>query len=114
MSWQRNAKNDRGFHSSFLSSGRGYEALAIYRLGEVGEGLGAIDRTQPLTQLRLASKLASLSNPLPKERAGSLSQPRQCSSQPLRLCRFLRMIGAGLFDGFGLGLFHKGGVVQAA
>jgi hypothetical protein len=37
-------------------------------LGEVGEGLWVIDRLQPLTQLRLASKLASLRNPLPLER----------------------------------------------
>ena len=37
-------------------------------LGAVGEGLWVIDRTQPLTQLRLASKLASLRNPLPLER----------------------------------------------
>jgi hypothetical protein len=37
-------------------------------LGEVGEGSWVIDRAQPLTQLRLASKLASLRNPLPLER----------------------------------------------
>ena len=34
-------------------------------LGGVGEGLWVIDRAQPLTQLRLASELASLRNPLP-------------------------------------------------
>jgi hypothetical protein len=34
-------------------------------LGGVGEGFGAL---QPLTPLRLASRLASLRNPLPKER----------------------------------------------
>ena len=49
-----------------LSNGRGYGALAIYRLGKVGEGFWFINRAQPLTQLRLASKLASLRNPLPK------------------------------------------------
>jgi hypothetical protein len=38
------------------------------RLGGVGEGLCAIEGAEPLTQLRLASKLASLHNPLPKER----------------------------------------------
>ena len=38
------------------------------RLGGVGEGFCLPDRTQPLTQLRLASKLASLRNPLPQER----------------------------------------------
>jgi hypothetical protein len=37
-------------------------------LGEVGEGLWVIDSAQPLTQLRLASQLASLRNPLPLER----------------------------------------------
>jgi hypothetical protein len=37
-------------------------------LGGVGEGLGVIVGAQPLTQLRLASKLASLRNPLPLER----------------------------------------------
>jgi hypothetical protein len=34
-------------------------------LGEVGEGLCAIGRAHPLTQLRLANKFASLRNPLP-------------------------------------------------
>jgi hypothetical protein len=34
-------------------------------LGGVGEGLGAADRAEPLTQLRLCSKLPSLRNPLP-------------------------------------------------
>jgi hypothetical protein len=37
-------------------------------LGGVGEGLCIIDRAQPLTQLRLASELASLRNPLPSAR----------------------------------------------
>jgi hypothetical protein len=37
-------------------------------LGGVGEGLCAVGRTEPLTQLRLGSKLPSLRNPLPKER----------------------------------------------
>jgi hypothetical protein len=37
-------------------------------LGGVGEGLCPADSAQPLTQLRLASKLASLRNPLPQER----------------------------------------------
>ena len=37
-------------------------------LGEVGEGLRAIERTQPLTQLQLGSTLPSLRNPLPLER----------------------------------------------
>ena len=37
-------------------------------LGGVGEGLSSLDSAQPLTQLRLASKLASLRNPLPLER----------------------------------------------
>jgi hypothetical protein len=37
-------------------------------LGVVGEGVGAISRLEPLTQLRLGSKLPSLRNPLPKER----------------------------------------------
>ena len=41
-------------------------------LGEIGEGLGVLDRAQPLTQLRLASKLASLHNPLPLERVKSM------------------------------------------
>jgi hypothetical protein len=34
--------------------------------GGVGEGLWAVDRAEPLTQLRLANKFASLRNPLPK------------------------------------------------
>ena len=38
------------------------------RLGEVGEGVWAIERTQPLTQLSLGSKLPSFRNPLPLER----------------------------------------------
>ena len=38
------------------------------RLGGLGEGYWDIERAQPLTQLRLASKLASLRNPLPLER----------------------------------------------
>lgn len=44
--------------------GRGYAALAA-GLGEVGEGLRPIERADPLTQLRLAGKLASLRRPLP-------------------------------------------------
>jgi hypothetical protein len=44
--------------------GRGYAALAL-GLGEVGEGVRLVDSAQPLTQLQLASKLASLRNPLP-------------------------------------------------
>ncbi len=55
-------------HLTPLSSGRGYETLAACCLGAVGEGLCVIDGPQPLTQLRLASKLASLRNPLPLER----------------------------------------------
>ena len=42
-------------------------------LGEVGEGLWAIEGTQPLTQLRLTTyataPAVSLRNPLPLERA---------------------------------------------
>lgn len=34
-------------------------------LGEVGEGLCTVESAMSLTQLRLASKLASLHNPLP-------------------------------------------------
>jgi hypothetical protein len=34
-------------------------------LGGVGEGMCAIDGAEPLTQLRLGSKLPSLRNPLP-------------------------------------------------
>jgi hypothetical protein len=48
--------------------GRGYAALVLSLskgLGEVGEGFCPIDSAHPLTQLRLASKLASLRNPLP-------------------------------------------------
>ena len=37
-------------------------------LGKVGEGLCAIDKAEPLTQLRLTNKFASLRNPLPLER----------------------------------------------
>jgi hypothetical protein len=37
-------------------------------LGGIGEGLCAIGGAEPLTQLRLASMLASLHNPLPLER----------------------------------------------
>jgi hypothetical protein len=37
-------------------------------LGGVGEGLWAIDRAQPLTQLQLGCEQPSLRNPLPKER----------------------------------------------
>jgi hypothetical protein len=37
-------------------------------LGGVGEGVCAIGRAKPLTQLRLRSKLPSLRNPLPLER----------------------------------------------
>lgn len=48
--------------------GRGYEALSLQRLGEVGEGLCAIGRAGPLTQLHLGSKLPSFRNPLPQER----------------------------------------------
>jgi hypothetical protein len=44
------------------------EPYEYSELGEIGEGLWAIERTQPLTQLRLASRLASLRNPLPLER----------------------------------------------
>jgi hypothetical protein len=51
-----------------LSFGRGYEALRACSLGGVGEGLRPVDNTQPLTQLRLANKFASLRNPLPKDR----------------------------------------------
>ena len=43
-------------------------------LGEVGEGLWALDRAQPLTQLRLANRFASLRNPLPLER--EINPPR--------------------------------------
>ena len=53
--------------SSSLSSGRGYEALAT-GLGAVGEGLWVLDSAQPLTQLRVSSKLLTLRNPLPLER----------------------------------------------
>ena len=34
-------------------------------LGEIGEGLWVLDRAQPLTQLRVGSKLLTLHNPLP-------------------------------------------------
>jgi hypothetical protein len=37
-------------------------------LGGIGEGLCPLDIPQPLTQLRLANKFASLRNPLPLER----------------------------------------------
>jgi hypothetical protein len=37
-------------------------------LGAVGEGPCPVERAEPLTQLRLANKFASLRNPLPKER----------------------------------------------
>ena len=48
--------------------GEDIEPYERSELGGVGEGLCLIDKAQPLTQLRLASKLASLRNPLPKER----------------------------------------------
>ena len=102
-----------------------------------------IERTQPLTQLQLGSRLPSFRNPLPLERGRitlatntcccfvalceqklfhtkprsnkeGLPQPRQRSRQPFRLCRFFRMIGTGLFNRFGFGLFDKGGVVKPA
>ena len=38
------------------------------KLGGVGEGLCALDRAQPLTQLQLGNELPSFRNPLPKER----------------------------------------------
>jgi hypothetical protein len=41
------------------------EPYELCELGEVGEGLRVIKTAQPLTQLRLASKLVSLRNPLP-------------------------------------------------
>ncbi len=34
-------------------------------LGGVGEGLCVVDKAEPLTQLRLGSRLPSLRNPLP-------------------------------------------------
>jgi hypothetical protein len=48
--------------------GEDMEPYERSELGGVGEGLRDIDRAHPLTQLRLASKLASLCNPLPKKR----------------------------------------------
>jgi hypothetical protein len=54
----------------FLSFGRGYEALRACSLGGVGEGLCPIDKAEPLTQLRLGSKLPSLRNPLPLGEGG--------------------------------------------
>jgi hypothetical protein len=50
--------------SSSLSSGRGYEALAA-GLGAVGEGLCAIGKAEPLTQLRVSSKAANSAQPSP-------------------------------------------------
>ena len=44
-------------------------------LGGVGEGLWVVDSTQPLTQLRLANKFASLRNPLPLERVYKTNPP---------------------------------------
>ena len=41
-------------------------------LGEIGEGVCPADGPQPLTQLRLGSKLPSLRNPLPKERGNGV------------------------------------------
>jgi hypothetical protein len=53
------------------------------RLGGIGEGLCAIGGAEPLTQLRLASKLASLYNPLPREREATITsaaapEPEYC------------------------------------
>ena len=46
-------------------------------LGGIGEGLWVIDRAHPLTQLRLASKLASLRNPWSlSDQSGGLIPPR--------------------------------------
>ncbi len=56
-------------------NGRGYAGLRACSLAGVGEGLCPIDGAQPLTQLRVSSKLPTLRNPLPKER-GSI-----CHSQ---------------------------------
>ena len=53
-------------------------------LGVVGEGLWVIDGTQPLTQLLLASKLASLLNPLLVERnTAILIKPRAFPVTPI-------------------------------
>ena len=41
-------------------------------LGRVGEGLWPIDSTQPLTQLRVSSKLLTLRNPLPRGEGDSM------------------------------------------
>ena len=40
--------------------------LAVQRLADLGEGLFLVEKAIPLTQLRLASQLASLRNPLPQ------------------------------------------------
>ena len=46
--------------------GRGYEALAACRLGGVGEGVGVIDKAQPLTQLRLICAAHKSAQPSPR------------------------------------------------
>lgn len=48
-----------------LPAGEGYGALSRSDSAELDEGLRAIGRAQPLTQLRLAGKPASLRIPLP-------------------------------------------------
>ena len=59
-------------------------------LGEIGEGLCAIDRAQPLTQLRVGSKLPTLRNPLPLERdiqsMPKMSHPGKHHRQPGFVC----------------------------
>lgn len=46
--------------------GEDMEPYERSELGGVGEGLYGLDRAQPLTQLRVSSKLLTLRNPLPK------------------------------------------------
>ena len=56
-------------------------------LGEVGEGLWAIEGTQPLTQLQLGSELPSFHNPLPLERGELTQSPTHPQPVCSPLCR---------------------------
>ena len=83
-------------------------------------------RWQPKRQLRMTEgastaeappPFAAQTVPLPiASRWGGLilPQPRQCSRQPFGFCSFFGMVGTRFFDGFGLGLFNKSGVGEAA
>ena len=60
--------------------------MSASELGGIGEGLCSIDRTQPLTQLRVGSTLPTLHNPLPSERVKSMPEMAHAGKHHCQPC----------------------------